>query len=437
MDNVDLRRSDDQYHDYLPASEAADYLGVKLATLYAYTSRGLVQSVPGPKGRARLYLKRDLERLRARRDARAGHGPVAASALRFGEPVLDSSITAIAWDRGPIYRGIPAIELAESDTPFEEVAELLWSGNAPDDDQAHRTSYLWAALDFGMPAEPLRALLHESLPALTALTLVVPLLASRDPGRFTTRPEAVLPRARSLIRRMIASLALCRPGVEVEQGLVEALGAETLAAAVLAAFGADRSEGAVRAVNRALVLGADHELNASTFAARVAASTGADVHACITAALATLSGPRHGGSADRIEALLEEISTPDEAIDVVYERQRRGESIEGFGHPLYPEGDPRGRALLELALAFDRNDPGLEKCLALVRGMEQSGQGGPTVDTGLVALSLALGLPRGAASGFFAVSRCVGWVAHVIEQYEAGYLLRPRARYQAPDRAPG
>ncbi len=433
MDNVDPHRSDDQYHDYLPASEAADYLGVKLATLYAYTSRGLVQSVPGPKGRARLYLKRDLERLRARRDARAGHGPVAASALRFGEPVLDSSITAIAWDRGPIYRGIPAIELAERDTPFEEVAELLWSGTPPDDDQAHRTSYFWSALDFGMPPEPLRALVHESLPALTALTLVVPLLASRDPGRFTTRPEAVLPRARSLIRRMIASLALCRPSAEVEEGLVEALAAETLAAAVLAAFGADRSETAVRAVNRALVLGADHELNASTFAARVAASTGADIHACITAALATLSGPRHGGSADRIEALLEEISSPDEAIDVVYERQRRGEAIEGFGHPLYPEGDPRGRALLELALDLEGGDPGIEKCLALVRGMEQSGQGGPTVDTGLVALSLALGLPRGAASGFFAVSRCVGWVAHAIEQYEAGYLLRPRARYQAPD----
>jgi len=430
MSNVYQRRSNDQYNDYMPASEAAEYLGVKLATLYAYTSRGLVQSVPGPKGRARLYLRRDLERLRARRDARAGHGPVAASALRFGEPVLDSSITAIAWDRGPIYRGIAAIELAERDTPFEAVAELLWSGSPPDDDQAHLTSYLWSALDFGMPAEPLRALVHEALPPLTALTLVVPLLASRDPGRFTTRPEAVLPRARSLIRRMAASLSLCRPSGEVDAALSDALGAETLAGAVLAAFGADASPEAARAVNRALVLGADHELNASTFAARVAASTGADVHACITAALATLSGPRHGGAADRIEALLGEIGGPDEAIDVVYERQRRGEGIEGFGHQLYPEGDPRGRALIELASELAPDDPAMLKCLALAEGMEESGQGEPTIDVGLVALSLALGLPRGAASGFFAVSRCVGWVAHVIEQYEAGYLLRPRARYQ-------
>jgi citrate synthase len=158
-------------------------------------------------------------------------------------------------------------------------------------------------------------------------------------------------------------------------------------------------------VNRALVLGADHELNASTFTARVAASTGADVHACITAALATLSGPRHGGAADRIEALLDEISGPDEAIDVVYERQRRGEGIEGFGHPLYPEGDPRGLALMSLASELGSDDPATAKCAALVEAMEQSGQGAPTIDVGLVALSLALGLPRGAASGFFAVSR--------------------------------
>ena len=430
MSNVDQHGSPNRSQDYVSAPEAAEYLGVKLATLYAYTSRGLVQSVPGQRGRARLYLRRDLERLRARRDARAGHGPVAAAALRFGEPVLDSSITAIAWDKGPIYRGVPAIEFAERGTPFEGVAEFLWSGTPPEEEQAHTTAYLWSALDFGLPAEPLGALLHESLPPLTALSLVVPLLASRDPGRFTVRPEAVLPRARSLIRRMAASLAFCLPRSEVEAALGAALDADSLAAAVLAAFGADREEARVEAVNRALVLGADHELNASTFAARVAASTGADIHACVSAALATLSGPRHGGAADRVEALLEEVSSPDEAIDVVYERQRRGESIEGFGHPLYPEGDPRGRVLLDLARDLGADSAPVARCLALVDAMEKSGQGEATIDVGLVALSLALGLPRGAASGLFAVSRCVGWVAHAMEQYEAGYLLRPRARYQ-------
>jgi len=430
MSNVDQRGSGHRSQDYVSAAEAAEYLGVKLATLYAYTSRGLVQSMAGPKGRARLYFRRDLERLRARRDARAGHGPVAAAALRFGEPVLDSSITAIAWNQGPIYRGVPAIEFAENGTPFEAVAEFLWSGTPPENEQADTIKYLWSALDFGLPAEPLGALLHESLPPLTALSLVVPLLASRDPGRFTVRPEAVLPRARSLIRRMIASLAFCLPRVEVEAALAAALDADSLASAVLAAFGADQSDERVEAVNRALVLGADHELNASTFAARIAASTGADIHACVSAALATLSGPRHGGAADRVEALLEEVSSPDEATNVVYERQRRGERIEGFGHPLYPEGDPRGRALLDLASALGPEDQAVTRCLALVDAMEESGQGEATIDVGLVALALALDLPRGAASGIFAVSRCVGWVAHALEQYEAGYLLRPRARYQ-------
>lgn len=427
---MDQRGSAHRSQDYASASEAAEYLRVKLATLYAYASRGLVESVPGPKGRARLYLRRDLERLRARRDARAGHGPVAAAALRFGEPVLDSSITAIAWDRGPIYRGTAAVDLAEQGVRFEAVAEFLWSGRPPDAEQAHTTTYLWSALDFGLPPEPLRTLLHEALPPLTALSLVVPLLASRDPGRFTTRSEAVLPRARSLIRRMAASLALCRPRDQVVDALRDSLAAESLAGSVLAACGVDPRPERVAAVNRAMVLGADHELNASTFAARVAASTGADIHACVSAALATLSGPRHGGAADRVEALLEEVSSPEEAIDVVYERQRRGERVEGFGHPLYPEGDPRGRALIELARGLAAESPPVVRCLALVDAMEESGQGEATIDVGLVALALALGLPRGAASGLFAVSRCVGWVAHALEQYEAGYLLRPRARYR-------
>jgi citrate synthase len=431
MSNIDQRVSDNQYNEYLPATAAAELLGVKLATLYAYTSRGLVSSVPGPKGRARLYLRRDLERLRARRDARAGHGPVAAAALQFGEPVLDSSITAIAWDRGPIYRGVSALDLAESDTSFESVAELLWSGSRPDDEQSHRVSYLWSAIDFGMPIAPLRDLVTGSLPPLAALSLVVPLLGSRDPGRFATRPEAVLPRARSLIRRMVAALALGRDDDDIEPAMAAALEAETLAGAVITALGSEGdSQGAV-AVNRALVLGADHELNASTFAARIAASTGADIYACVTAALATLSGPRHGGAADRIEALLDEIDTPEEAIRVVHERQRRGEGVEGFGHALYPEGDPRGAALLRLADEVAPGDASVSRCSALVAAMAESGQGGATIDVGLVALSLALGLPRGAAVGLFAVSRCVGWVAHALEQYEAGYLLRPRARYMA------
>ncbi len=404
---------------------------MKLPTLYAYTSRGLIRSVPGERGRTRRYLRADLDRLRARRDARAGHGPVAAGALRFGEPVLDSSITEISPERGPIYRGHPAVDLAASDVLFEAVAEMLWTG-APlpaDSDAADRTAYLWGPRGFGIPLDALSALLSEPLPSLPTLSIVVPLLASRDPGRFVQRTDAVAPRARTLIVRMAASLGLAAGRERVESALAVSGVAETIAAALAAEAG----EEGIRAINRALVLTADHELNASTFAARVAASTGADIYACIHAALATLSGPRHGGASNRIEALVAEIGEPDRAQRVVHERARRGESIEGFGHPLYPAGDPRAAVLLDLARRLAPERAAVLTCLELVDVVRRGEGGGATLDLGLVALSSALGLPVGSAAAIFAVGRCAGWVAHSLEHYAAGYVLRPRARYTEPD----
>jgi citrate synthase len=417
---------------YLSAREAAELLGVKRATLYAYASRGLVQSVAGDHGRARLYRRQDLERLCARRDARAGHGPVAAAALRFGEPVLDTSITAISSRDGPVYRGLPAIDLARRDVPFEAVAELLWSDREPDPAVELDCEGLgWSGAALPFPADEMQRLLPPSLLPLEALAALVPLLACHDPGRFSERPEAVLPRARRLVRRLSAGLALgSRAGGEA--ALAGALSADGTARAIARALGAACGEDGVAAIERALVIGADHELNASTFAARVAASTGADIYGCVSAALASLAGPRHGGASDRIEALVAEVGEPSNARRVVHERQRRGEAIAEFGHPLYPEGDPRGALLVEMAQTLAPRSRALETCTALVEEIQRDAAG-PNIDVGLVALALALELPRGAAVGIFAVSRCVGWVAHALEQYEAGYLLRPRARYLGPD----
>jgi citrate synthase len=227
---------------------------------------------------------------------------------------------------------------------------------------------------------------------------------------------------------MAAALALATR----RRGLDAALSAQGVAETVAAALGARGGEAGVQAVNRALVLAADHELNASTFAARVAASTNADVYACVQAALATLSGPRHGGASERIEALVAEIGEAREAERVVHERGRRGESIDGFGHPIYPTGDPRAHVLLELATSLGGDRPRVQTCIELVEVVKRGEGGGPTLEMGLVALAEALDLPSGSASGIFAVGRCAGWVAHVLEHYEAGYLLRPRARYTEP-----
>jgi citrate synthase len=416
--------------EYLSAADAAALLKVKLPTLYAYTSRGLVRSVPGERGRARRYLRADLDRLRARRDARAGHGPVAAGALRWGEPVLDSSITALSPERGPVYRGRAAVDLALADVRFEAVAELLWTGAEPAvaPDAVERTTYLWGPRGFGIPEEVLPSLVPEPMPPLPVLSLIVPLLAIRDPGRFVHRPDAVASRARTLIVRMAASLGLAagRGGFEA------ALSAQGVPETLAAALGARGGDEGVRALNRALVLAADHELNASTFAARVAASTNADVYACVQAALATLSGPRHGGASERIEALVDAIGAPEDVERVVHERGRRGEAIDGFGHPLYPDGDPRARGLLELAAELGSDRARVKTCIELVEVVKRGEGGGPTLEMGLVALAEALALPPGSASGIFAVGRCAGWVAHVLEHYEAGYLLRPRARYKSP-----
>jgi len=419
--------------NYVSAREAAALLDVKLATLYAYTSRGLVESIPSTRGRARLYRRRDLERLRARRDARAGHGPVAAGALQFGEPVLDSAVTAISPERGPLYRGHSALVLARTGTPFEVVAELLFGSELPAEPAWPAILASWQVDRLGVSVRALRELLADSLPPLTVLALLVPLLASRDPGRFSERPEAVLPRARVLIRRMAAALALARPGARNEPAILEALGAGSIAHTIAVGLGARGGARAVQAIDAALVLAADHELNASTFAARVAASTGADVFGGITAALVCLAGPRHGGAADRVEALVAAIGEPGEAERIVHERQRRGEIIDGFGHPLYPEGDPRGATLVELARELAPPPGPARTCLELVDAMQQGGGGAPTVDTGLVALALALELPPGSAGGLFSVARSAGWVAHILEQYAAGYLVRPRARYLGPD----
>lgn len=416
--------------EYLTAIEAAELLGVKLPTLYAYTSRGLIQSVPGSHGRSRRYRRSDLDRLRARRDARAGHGPVAAAALRQGEPVLDSSITLISTEKGPIYRGRSAVDLAREGRSFEWVADGLWSGSW---DRAE-AELDWRPESLGLDLELLQSVITPQGGPIPVLSIVIPLLAAQDPGRFSSSRAAVLARARALLRRIVALLVLGRESDNATNAVERSLSAPSMAAALGAAYSKDLDESELSALNQALVLTADHELNASTFAARVAASTGADIYGCISAALATLSGPRHGGAADRVDALLEEAGSASRVLGVVHERQRRGEVIEGFGHPIYaPHADPRGDLLLEIARGLHggrRSVASVEMVLALVDAMRSGGFGGPSIDVGLVAITRALGLPTGTATALFAIGRSVGWVAHAIEQQEAGYLVRPRARYR-------
>lgn len=421
MPNVDQRGFVNQPDgELVTAEQAIRLLDVKRQTLYAYASRGLVRSVPAEGGRGRRYVRADLERLRARHDARSGHGPVAAGALRWGDPVLETRISAIG-PGGPRYVGYEATALAAREVGFERVAELLWTRELPE------ASVRWPAADAGAPVALLRALVPVGTPVAAALMAVNAAIAIRDLDRFGATDDAERVRGRALIRRLIGAVALAsRPGA-----LARVLAAPRIAEALALAFGIAPSPSRLLLIDRALVLWADHELNASTFTARVAASAGADLYACIGAALATHSGTRHGGTVGRVEALVAEIGRPERALSSVRERLARGHAIDGFGHQLYPHGDPRAQSLLQAASAHAPRNLGVRTVLALVEAMRPRGQQ-PTVDLATVAAAHALGLEPGLAVALFAIGRSAGWIAHVIEQRGQQFLVRPRARYVGP-----
>jgi citrate synthase len=410
-------RFDSRHGELVPAAEAAALLGVKRATLYTYVSRGLVRCVPEPGTKENRYVRADLERLKTRHDARAGHTAVAAGALRWGEPVIDSAVSRIGAE-GLAYRGRPAVLLAMEGRSFEDVAELLWTGELPA--QPAR----WPSPELPVQPSTVAGLLPKRSPPLVVLSAVVPLLGAWDEVRFSAPVEQEKLRGQRLLRHLAAWVCAAHAPSRVARALKE----ETVAASLAVAWGATGKR-APEVLDRALVLCADHELNVSTFAARVTASSGADLYACMSAALAALSGPKHGGSCDRIEALLQEVGRPERARTVVHERLRRGESVPGFGHQLYPEGDPRTPPLLEAAYAFRPEQAGVRVLRAVEETMREAGHPAPAVDFGLVALASALELPAGAATALFAMGRTAGWVAHVLEQREQGHLLRPRARY--------
>jgi citrate synthase len=387
---------------WMPASDAARALGVRRETLYAYVSRGLIRSqAAAGRTRERRYARKDVERLQRRTAERRDPGRAAAQALQWGLPILESSITLI--DAGAVYyRGHDAVLLARTRS-VEEVASLIWTGRFDAPAATAAPSSSTAARD-AVRDLPFAARAQSALAAA----------AARDPLAYDLRPDAVVRTAWSILAilaRVAASSARTEPSLDRMLARAWRL--------------PERTAGVLRA---ALILCADHELNVSSFTARCVASAGSSPYAVVMAGLAALEGTRHGGMSARVEAMLAEMRRlpPDRAIE---QRLRRGASIDGFGHPLYPGGDPRAAALLALLRERYPASPEMTYLDGVARVAASLVREKPTVDFALAAVARVLRLPQGAPLMLFAIGRTIGWIGHAIEQYATGQVIRPRARY--------
>lgn len=392
----------------MSAREAAGELGVALPTLYAYVSRGLIRSESAGEGkRARRYRAEDVRRLKERADRRRDPKRAAEGALSWGTPVMESAITLIQED-GLYYRGRDVLRLARGST-VEEVAALIWTG-----DPAAASGLFPEGLVVLSPRLREARGSVADLATLEAFGALLPLAAAEDPAAYDLRPVAVA-RAGARILRALAAVA--------------AGDGDGSVAEVLAGGWTPAEPDAAALIGAALILCADHELNVSAFTARCVASSGATPYAAVAGGLAALSGTRHGGQTELVEALLREVRGGGDARSVLAGRLRRGEAIPGFGHSLYPEGDPRGRELLALAAGARPHSPDVALSRSVSEAAREAIGEEPTLDLGLVTLARVLGLPPGAPLALFALGRTIGWIGHAIEQYESGSLIRPRARY--------
>jgi citrate synthase len=383
----------------LESAEAARRLGVKLPTLYAYVSRGLLPSHPAPEGRRSLFAAEDVEALAKR--SRGGRTTETRLAT------ITTSTTQLR-DDGPVYRGTPATVLATT-VPYEHAAELLWRG---DPGEAR-----WEPFALDPPS---------TLGASDRLRWAVVMAGAGDPLRSDLRPASVVAVARRLVATMVAVLpgpptSTPAPALELGANRWE----HTVAGALTARLSPEPDADLVRAVNAALILLADHELATSTVAVRVAASARANLYDALLAGLGVVAGPLHGGASQLAYGLVRDAEElgPERALDETLRWQHR---LPGFGHTIYQGDDPRFtvlKGLVDDLWSPDRRQV-LDTLLALAA---ERAVPGPNVDLGLGALTRAAGMAEDGGRTIFTIARVAGWTAHYLEELEER-PIRYRAR---------
>ncbi|HEY6427874.1 MAG TPA: citrate synthase [Acidimicrobiales bacterium] len=376
----------------LTTEQAARRLGVKVPTLYAYVSRGLIESHRDPSGRGSLFDLVEIEGLAAR--SRGGR----QTATRLA--TITTGVTQLSQEAGPRYRGRAATELATS-MRFEEVAEFLWQCDGPGD---------WSPPDLG-PC-PLEHTLDRMRWALV-------MCGSTDDLRADLRPAAVTRAARRSTAALTDVVGTPPPGAD---------DGAPIAARLAARLAPASDPEMATALNAALVLLADHELATSTVAVRVAASVRSDPYDALLAGLATLAGPLHGGASQAAYELLV-VAERDGVARALNDVLREQGLLPGFGHAVYKSGDARFTALMALTeplLAAERRAI-VQEVVSLAAAHDVPLA---NCDLALAALSWGTGMPPDTGRTLFAVGRIAGWTAHYMEELtERPLRFRARAVY--------
>src|SRR5215475_5201887 len=389
---------------YLSAREASAELAISPATLYAYVSRGLIRSEPSPDSRSHRYRAEDIRGLKERRVPSVE--PRGFKSFDPDLPVLDSAIATIT-EAGPIYRGVNCVDLAEKDT-LEHAATLLWDVTRVDP---------FAADNCPKISDEMRAIAEAARRAapIDRAIAVLALAASADSRAFTRAPDGRAMVGARIVRLLVATMLNSEPSpTPLHQQIARAWAPDNKHAPDL--------------IRRALVLLADHELNASTFTVRCAASTGLNLYDAVIAGLAALKGPMHGGAGVLASRLVKTLIDQDPE-PVIRDRVALGERFAGFGHGVYKNGDPRAMSLLN---ALTRAGAPRKFTREVPERIAQATGEFVNIDYALAVLAHSLRLATGSELTLFAMARAVGWVAHASEQLQHGKLIRPRARYVGP-----
>ncbi len=398
----------------LTAPETAKRLGVKVETVYSYVSRGVLSAEQQPGARRSTFDPVEVEELARRGRPRRSSRPAAL------DLVVETELTTIVAQR-PRYRGVDACELART-SPFEAVARSLWLG---------------VDADSFTPWQPYPVELPGTLTeARDRMRATVVFASAAETHRAELSPSLVVAHAQRLIASLASSLATSQPGVVPHLDLARGSAPipDSLAGRLWASIaGPHRAPGMVTALNGALVLLADHELSSSTMTARVAASTRADPFSVVLAGLGAIAGPLHAGASSVVHAMILDAQAHGVEAALRATMGRRG-PLPGFGHPLYPEGDPRAAVLLDLLAEATPDALVLRVARELAAAVDRRTHLPPNIDFALGVFSTLAKLPATAGETVFTIARTAGWIAHALEEYaERPLRFRARAHPRTPN----